>query len=205
MKIIEDQVPRRDGLIEARGTWGEVTVGTLIASGKRTEVWEVVDTQAGAGQIEPHKTLWFKMRERATGREFAKQPTMINIPVTLLLEPGQESLPPITPASDGDALALLVEELGASLIATKDNTSGEIWCPDYDAGAGSKAGDGGAAYLMHLQVCHDIDTSALEALPWQERIVEKTRIHGRAHSAKFPHIGKGGFAHRHVPEDHSLI
>lgn len=207
MKIIEDAKPRRDGLIEARATWGEITVGTLLAGPtSRTEVWEVVDTQAGE-QIYDNKTLWFKIRERSSGAEHAVPPRLVTDRVTVLLESPEDRLPPKTPASDAAAMELIVTELGATLIASRDNATGEIWCPNYASGHhATEDWHHGREELMHLQICHGMDTSAIEKLEGDAFLREITTLHSHAHdSRKRLVLGGGGFPHRHVPEDHSLL
>ena len=96
MKVLEDQKPRRDGLIEAKGTWGEVTVGSLLSTNKRTEVWEVIDSRL-PDQIDYAKTHWFKIRERTTGAEHVVAPKMVNAIAHFLLSSPDEKLPERTP------------------------------------------------------------------------------------------------------------
>lgn len=198
MKVIEDQAPRRDGLIEAKGTWGEVTVGSLLATRLRTEVWEVIDSRT-PDQHEYAHTPWFKIRERGSGVEHAVPPKMVNAKVTFLLHEPDERLPEPTPVSDADEveakMKMLVAELGAVEIYTRDNTTGEIVCPDFPLDT-----------VEHLRVAHDIDVTALLAIEDpQERIGQMHTVHGQAHSVRYPAVGKGGFAHRHVPEEHNII
>jgi hypothetical protein len=198
LEVDPDQAPRRDGLIEAKGTWGDVTVGSVLASGKRTEIWDVVDSKQ-PDQHEYAHTHWFKIRERSSGAIHAVKPKMVNAKVTFLLTAPNEVPPARTPSPDGEdieaKMRLLVAELGAVEIYTRDSATGEITCPanHYDV-------------LDHMRVAHDIDTTALEAIESSdERIAQMFTIHGRAHSPKHPAVGKGGFAHRHVPEEHDII
>lgn len=196
MKIDEDQAPRRDGFIEATGTWGEVTVGCLLAGSNRTDVWEVIDSKS-PDQHEFAHTHWFKVVERKSGVVHAIKPKMINAKCKFLLADPTEKLPPRTPPSDFEEIALLAEALGATILWERDNATGEITCP-----MNEWARDG---YLRHLKEAHDIDTRALEALTGDEYTAELHTIHGRAHDPRYPHVGKGGFSHRHVPEEHDII
>jgi len=210
MKVLEDQKPRRDGLIEAKGVWGEVAVGALLSTSKRTEVWEVIDTRLPE-QIDYGKTHWIKIRERSTGVEHVIAPKMVNAPAYFLLSSTDQNLPAPTPPSNLEEMALLVEHLGAQLLATRDNATGEIHCPDYNAPNGERTGV--APLLEHMRVCHGMDVGALQAAEAQARAdgdfdevrARIHRAHDEAHSLKHPHVGKGGFSHRHVPEDHTII
>lgn len=198
MKIDEDQPPRKDGLIEARGEWGEVVVGSVLASRKRSEIWDVIDSKT-PDQHAYARTPWFKIRERASGVEHAVSPKMINAKVTFLLTDPTQRQPELTPVSDADdveaKMKMLVETLGAQEIYTRDSATGEIWCPWWPIDD-----------LEHLRVAHDIDTTALEAIEdHDKRRAELTTVHGHAHDARWPAVGKGGFAHRHVPEEHDII
>lgn len=204
----EDFQPRRDGWFEHKGTWEEVRVGTVIATQKRSQRWEIID-QAMATPVEFGHTLWMRAREQTTGEEFTVRPRMKLAPVTILTQaPNDVDTGPPTEPSDAEAIALLVEKLGATHLATRDNTTGEITCPDYASGhyhEGAERG-GMAAEMEHMRFAHGIDTADLEALPFDERIRQVTTLHGRAHNPKHQaEINKGGFPHRHVPEDMSIF
>lgn len=210
MKVTADDfVPRRDGWFEHAGTWGEVTVGTVIANPeRRSERWEVIAVANGA-QTEYGHTLWMRMREQTTGAEHSARPKPKTAGVKILTQsPLDTRTAPVTPASDAGAVALLVEKLGASHLATIDNATGEITCPDYAAGASHNPRE---AYSMqrdeieHLRLAHGMDTSALEAMSPGDQIVAIATAHGQAHNPKHPEVGKGGFPHRHVPEDLSIM
>ena len=205
----DDFEPRRDGWFEHKGTWGEVTVGTVIANKqRRSERWQIVE-QAMATPVEFGHTLWMRAREMTTGAEFTVKPRNKTYPVTILTQsPLDTQTPPPTPPTDAEAIALLVEKLGATHLATRDNVTGEITCPDYASGATHEGGQRGGMRdeMEHLRFAHGIDTTALEALPFDERIREVTTLHGRAHNPKYQaEINKGGFPHRHVPEDLSIF
>jgi len=202
----EDFAPRRDGWFEHRGTWDEVTLGTVIAADRRTERWEIVE-QAHGLQIQDGHTLWMRAREQTTGAEFTVQPRLKSRPVTILTQdPADTRTAPPSDPSDVVAIGLLIQKLGATHLATRDDATGEITCPDYAAGAiheGSKSGDM-APLLEHLRFAHGMDTTSLEGLDSDERIRETITVHGRAHSLSHPDVGKGGFPHRHVPIDPAL-
>lgn len=198
MKVLEDQKPRRDGLIEAKGTWGEVRVGSVLSTHLRSEAWEVIDSRL-PDQMEYGHTHWFKIRERNSGREHVVAPKLVTAIAHFLLEAPQDVLTPkphLAP-SNGEEMALLVEKLGAQLLATKDNATGEVHCPDYTAPNPERTGV--APLLEHLRVCHDMSVDALVDS------AAAHKAHDQAHSPKFPHVGKGGFSHRHVPEDHTIL
>jgi hypothetical protein len=201
MKVLKDQKPRRDGLIEAKGTWGEVRVGSVLSTNLRSEAWEVIDSRL-PDQIEYGHTHWFKIRERNSGREHVVAPKLVTTIAHFLLESPEDARAPkpdLEP-SNGEEMALLVETLGAQLLATRDNATGEIHCPDYDAPNPERTGI--APLIEHLRICHDMSVGGILESESSEDI---HRIHDQSHSPKFPHVGKGGFSHRHVPEDHSIL
>lgn len=206
----EDFKPRRDGWFEHRGTWGEVVVGTVLADpgGSRTKRWEVTEVAHGL-QVEYGHTLWMRIKDQDSGEEHTVAPRMKNSPVRILTrDPRDTQTGEPTPPSDAEAIMLLVKELGAEVLASRDNFTGEITCPDYASGANHLAPGAGQmtrGYLEHLRFAHGMDTSAIESLHWEERIRQVTIVHGQAHDPKHPDVGKGGFPHRHVPEDLSLF
>lgn len=191
--------PRRDGLYERRGTWGQVVVGAKILgnSGRRGDVWEIIDSRT-PDQIRWGESVWYRARSLETGEEATIPPRMVNVPVTFVMESPTGPLPPRTPVSDAEQIALLVEELGATVIATRDNETGEIHCPNYDAGKSVGDNQYGREEAYHLRIAHNIDASGMNS-------EERAKIHRQAHNAAFPQIGKTGFPHRHVPEDHTLL
>lgn len=210
MKPTSDEFkPRRDGWFEHEGTWGEVTVGTVIASQKRSERWEIIEQRIGDQPMEFGHTLWMRAREQTTGAEFTVRPRNKTFKVTILTQdPGDTKTPDLTLPSDAEAIALLIEKLGATHLATRDNETGEITCPDYATGDthNDRRTGGMADEMEHLRFAHGIDTADLEALPSGERIKQVTTLHGRAHNPKYAaEINKGGFPHRHVPEDLTIF
>jgi hypothetical protein len=202
----EDFEPRRDGWFEHRGTWEEVTLGTVIASDRRSQRWEVIG-QGHGQQVEYGHTLWMRVREQTTGEEHSIKPRLKSRPVTILTQdPADTRTAPPTEPSDAAAIALVIEKLGATHLATRDHETGEITCPDYEAGMihpGVESG-GMEPLLQHLEFAHGMDVTPLRALDSLERIPEVISVHGRAHSPKFPDVGKGGFPHRHTPEQPAL-
>lgn len=204
----EDFQPRRDGWFEHRGTWEEVTVGTVIASQKRSQRWEIIE-QAHGIQVEYGHTLFMRAREQTTGEEYTVSPRNKTYPVTILTQdPADTKTAEPTPPSDSEAIELLVRELGAVHLATRDEKTGEITCPNYAMGhSHNERTTGGMADEMeHLRFAHGIDTAHLEALPFDERIREVTTLHGRAHNPKHQaEVNRGGFPHRHVPEDLTIF
>ena len=204
MKPTSDEFePRRDGWFEHRGVWGEVVVGTVIGSRKRTERWEVIDVAHGK-QVEFGHTLWMRCREQTTGAEFTAPPKLKTQTVTILTQdPADRETGPVVEPTDSEAIMVLVEKLGATLLATKDNITGEVTCPDYASGrthldqAEPQAISRGE--IEHLRLAHALSVNDDISL------VDLATLHGQAHNPKWPNIGKGGFPHRHVPEDLSLI
>ena len=200
----DDFEPRRDGWFEHVGTWGEVTVGTVISSRKRSERWEIIETSHGP-RVEYGYTLWMRAREQTSGAEFTVQPRPKTGRVKILTQdPADTETPEYTPPSDSEALALLVEKLGATHLATRDETTGEITCPDYAAGHlhdGAERG-GTKAEMEHLRFAHGFDTTGFESLPFDDRLRAVVSAHGRLHGGQ--DMSPGGFPHRHVPEDLTL-
>lgn len=195
--------PRRDGLYEHQGTWGEVTVGTIIADPSyRSKRWEVIATSHGApgSHLRFGYTLWFRVREVTSGEEYTIQPHPIPAKVTLLTpDPEDTQTPPMTEPSDADAIMLLVKELGAELLAERDDETGIISCPDYTSRSHlpgrHRWGNLTRGLTEHMNICHGMSVPG-EGLELAELIT----LHGRAHSGRYPDIGKGGFPHKHSPE-----
>jgi len=200
----DDFKPRKDGWFGHKGIWDEVTVGTVVANPhKRTERWEVLDTAHGAA-INYGETLWFKMREQTTGAEATFPPRIKTMPVEILTQnPADTTTPVYTPPSDSDAMALLVEQLGATLIATRDEATGEVTCPGYEWGHGHQEGPGSeslrAGILYHLQVGHGLTYQPTG------RVDEDTMAIARLHDQGHRQPSGVGFPHRHVPEDLSFM
>lgn len=199
----DDFAPRRDGWYEHKGTWGEVTVGTVIAdANSRTRRWEIIDTSHGTGQIEPMKTLWMRAREQTTGEEFTSPPRIKTGKVIILTQdPADTETPDYTPPSDTDAVWALVEGLGATLMASIDTETGEVTCPDYindshlsdDEAQPIKRG-----LLEHMRVAHGhnhFDTD--------DSLASLITLHAQMHGPDA--VVGAGFPHRHVPEDLTLI
>lgn len=199
MKPTDDEAtPRRDGWFEHDGRWGEVTVGTVIAnSQRRTERWEVIE-QAMSTPVPFLSTLWMRVREMTTGQMFTVPPRNVTTKVIILTEdPADTTTPPRTPPSDVDAIMLVIEQLGATLLASRDETTGEIVCPDYiyDTHLPTEFSlDILPGLIEHLQIAHGVEADAGLSL------VEAITLHGRAHDLSTG-VTQGGFAHRHVPED----
>lgn len=198
----DDFAPRRDGWYEHKGTWGEVTVGTVLATQKRTERWEVIDTSHG-NHIQYGYTLWFRIREQTTGEIHAVQPKPKTAMATILTQdPRDTKTPPLTPPSDTEAIMLLIRELGADPMATRDETTGEITCPDYTNRShipGYGQGRILRGLIEHMRFAHQMSVGD------DLDLASATTLHGQAHHPQWPNIGKGGFPHRHVPEDLSIF
>lgn len=200
MKLIEDQKPRRDHLVEAMGTWGEITVGTRMAlTSDRTNVWEVVDTKS-PDQWEYGRTCWFQVVEVNTGELRAVRPKLVNSRCRILLTSADQQLPARRPVGDAETVLMLLESIlgKTNEVYTQDVASGEVWCP-WDP---HKGPDG---MFRHLHEAHEIDTGAIEAiLDVPARMAAMHTLHGQAHNPKYA-ISRGGFSHRHVPEDLKIL
>lgn len=201
----EDFEPRRDGWFEHRGIWDEVRIGTVLGTNKRTERWEVI-AMAHGQQVEFGRTMWFKVREQTTGVEHNIEPKVKTAGVTILTQdPRDTQTGPPTEPTDTEAIMLLVEQLGATLLATRDELTGEVTCPDYEAGSNhlDEVGNGAIkrGLLEHLRLAHDLRDDQILG----DEIESLITLHGACHNPKHPEVGKGGFPHRHVPEDLSII
>lgn len=198
----DDFKPRQDGWYEHRGVWEEVKVGTVIGTpNSRTDAWECI-ASAHPAQVEYGKTLWLRFRNLSSGDEYSAPPRHMHLPVTILTRDPADHAPapcvpsyvepePQTPPTDQEAILAVIEGLGASHLATVDNITGQITCPEFPPSL--------AALIEHLEIAH-----GQKGLPnWG--VDEYTLLHSRAHSEKYPDIGKGGFPHRHAPEDHTQM
>jgi hypothetical protein len=199
-----------DGLVEFRGVAGDIRVGSKIRgeTGAKKDSWEVIDTR-NPNQYDLGQTPWLRVRRLGTEEVVAVPPKSARAIVTYMLTPDELDFaerfnrPPEYPKvllSDAAEIALLVESLGATKLATRDEETGEIWCPDYAAGylsEGTHWRDRKAEQFAHLRICHGMDVSALEEMHWEQQIIAFTKYHGEAHRDNAP----GGFPHRHVPED----
>lgn len=198
----DDFEPRRDGWYEHAGTWDEVTVGTIIADHQsRTRRWEIIGTSHGTAPIPPMKTLWMRAREMSSGEEFTVEPRTKTAKVIILTQdPADTETPDYAPPSDTEAVWALVEGLGATLMASIDSITGEVTCPDYindshlDGDAQVKRG-----LLEHMRVAHGHDH-----FDKADGLADLITFHAQMHDLNNP-AGKGGFPHRHVPEDLNLI
>lgn len=178
--------------IDQPGRWRDVVIGSKIRGGKRTktDVWEIVDMRHG-DQVEDGMTLWMKGRNVFTGEEFVSPPHGLNAFVMFKVEYEGEGQPSPRPwPTDSDDIMLLVEELGATPIATRDNATGEIMAPSMDG----FWGDWGEGFKHHLRIAHGMDVTGLDD------VVSRVEAHGRAHRIGDP-LNKGGFPHRHASDD----
>lgn len=199
-----DAKPRRDGMLERRGTWAEVTVGSVLAGPKRADAFEVIASAHGPQIIDEH-TLWFRVRNH-DGVEHTIQPRPKTNPVTFLLPNDEATLPARTPAADAEAMALLVEKLGARHIATLDRETGEVTAPDYANGEhhspetpGERSGIIGIDEIEHLEVMHGIDVSGLRGIvEHNDRMIRVAQIHGGLHAPRSTNATHSGVPHRHV-------
>lgn len=196
----DDFKPRRDGYFEHEGTWREVTVGTVIAQrDSRTKTWLVIDTANGPHPIPFNKSLFLRVRCQETGEEYTIPPATLDGTVVILTkDPATEEPIPRTPASDTEAVWLLIEKLDATFLAERHHESGEIHCPDYTYD--SHLHDGleqpiRRGLIEHMRFAHEMSVDG------DLDLASAISLHGQAHSTSWPNIGKGGFAHRHMPEE----
>lgn len=195
----DDFEPRRDGWFEHKGIWDEVTVGTVVGNGKRSEAYEVLATAHGQ-QVEYGYTLWFQMKNLVTGEVFAVEPKWKVAPVVILTrDPRDITTPDPTPPNDSEAIMLLVQELGAETMAMHDSKTGEVHCPDYILHPGHLKGPKNRQRGLreHLKFAHGIEVET-ELDDWELDLKNLHNRHSLAHTN--PQQG-AGFPHRHVPED----
>lgn len=205
-----------DGLVPWTGRVGDVRVGHILQgdSKAKKDVWEVIDTR-NPNQYDLGQTPWLRVRRLGTEEVVAIPPKIVRAPVTFMLTPEEfdhaEAFgrPPYLPKvvlADAAETALLVERLGASLIATRDDETGEIWCPAYATGKRhTERWEPGILIkdeLHHMRIAHGMDVTALEEITdWEDQMNKVIHHHGVAHRDNLP----GGFPHRHVPEDTTLL
>lgn len=201
----DDFKARRDGWYEHKGTWGEVVVGTVLADhNSRTRRWEVVATSHGTAPIPPMKTLWMRAREMTTGEEFTIEPRTKTARVIILTDsPADTSTGPYVGPTDTEAVWALVEGLGATLMASIDAATGEVTCPDYISDSHLPDDVERPVFrglIEHMRIAHNwAEQADAEALDLAGAITLHAELH---HLQNHP---GGGFPHRHVPEDLTLI
>lgn len=200
-----------DGLVPWGGRAGEIRVGHILqgATKAKKDTWEVIDTRH-PNQYDLGRTPWLRVRRLGTEEVVAIPPKTVRDSVTFMLTPeefetaerfGHAPPRPRTQAADADAVALLVESLGATYLAVRDEATGEIHCPDYAAGAHhTQPWEPGILIrdeMEHLRVAHGVDVSGLEKIEdWEEQMSKVLNHHGVLHRDNVA----GGFPHRHVPE-----
>lgn len=137
------------------------------------------------------ETPWFRAREMTTGAEYTMPPRATNTKVVILTRsPTDTWAGQHKPPTDVEAIMAVVESLGATILATRDDKTGEVTCPDYvyDTHPGTRLIEG---FAEHLRVAHGLQVD--------DNIEpgDAYRLHAQAHSRNHPNIGKGGFVHRH--------
>lgn len=198
IQTLPGTTPRQDGWFPHRATWGEVTVGTVIASQAPLERWEIIAAAHGE-QVEYGHTLWMRAREQRTGMEFTIAPRNKDAKVIILTQsPDDTTTTMLAEPSDTEAIMLLVRELGATHLATRDSETGEVTCPDYTYHSHIPREESGwirRGLIEHMRFAHRMTVD--DDLGLEESIT----LHGRAHGRNWPDIGKAGFPHRHAPEE----
>lgn len=200
------------------GRVGQARVGHFIQGRRRTldDIWEITEMRHPTQIVYGH-TLWWRVANTTTGLTAAIPPRVVSARIRFMLTPEEHDLaqklrrPPWLPHQwpvDSEEVFMLVDTLGAKEIATRDETTGEVHCPDYD-GTFNTARPYGALYgieeIEHLRICHGLDTSALEALTGDERTIAITKAHGPLHSPAATRSPQRGFPHRHTPENTSIL
>jgi hypothetical protein len=174
--------------VETPMLWGQLGLGHVLLSEGRK--WTVIDARTPE-QYEYGRTAWLRVRA-PNGEEHSIEPQRVKRRVTVLVDPDADPIEPVSHIHGSAEAALLVEQLGAFEIATRDERTGEIWCP----WSHTPEQD-----ITHLELAHGLDLSGLDPAD----LLARTKLHGKAHDIAYPLIGKtGGFPHRHVPEDLSL-
>lgn len=197
------------------GRAGQARVGHLIQGNRRTldDIWEIVEMK-NPQQIEYGHTLWWLVANTTTGLEAPIPPKMVTARVRFMLTPDEHahaeetrrppSLPHQWPVDSEEAL-LLAQELGAQEIATRDDLTGEITCPNYHTQFPAP-GAVGVDEIVHLRIAHGLDVAGLEAITDPSaRMIEIHKAHGQLHGPESLRLAQSGFPHRHVPEDHSFL
>jgi hypothetical protein len=201
-----------------KGRAGQVRVGHFIQGSRKTldDVWEITEMRTPS-QIGYANTLWWRAVNVSTGEQVAVPPRVVSAEIRFMLTPEEHAeaeetkRPPTLPRqwpSDSEEVLLLVEKLGAREIATRDETTGEIHCPDYDGSFDSARPGGnlfGVEEIEHLRIAHGLDVSGLEKLTGDERTIAITKAHGPLHAPNVGRYAQRGFPHRHTPEDHSIV
>lgn len=196
----EDFKPRRDGWFEHTAFWYEVAVGTVLAQrDTRTQAWEVIATAHGTEPIPFNSTLWLRLKNTKSGDEVTIPPrNKYGTCVILNHDPLDVSLEtPVVP-TDAEAVATLVETLGASHLATKDDASGIVWCPDYvwnshiDKAEPKPLTRG---LLEHLAFAHNLIPGAEVDT---EDYATVLTLHGEQHRRTG---NMAAFAHAHLPDE----
>lgn len=197
----DDFEPRRDGWYEHRANWGDVGIGTVIGHREsRSKSWEVLDIAQGT-HAQYGYTNWFRVRD-SDGFIHTLEPRPRSHPVLILTrDPADVVVEESNEPTDAEAIMTLVRELGAEVLATHDTATGEVTCPDYISrthipGYGEKKISRGL--IEHLRVAHG------HPVDDEIELLTLIEVHGQAHDPRWPNIGKGGFPHRHVPEDPEL-
>jgi hypothetical protein len=192
------------GLLPVKGTYGDIRIGSLIQGYKarNDDVWEVIDMRTPE-QFDHSTSPWFRAVNKASGEKVSIPPKSLHYPCMFMVpeetvDPDEEkpkldpdTVGPHRPLSDQEAVDLLVKELGASEIATKDHETGIVTCPPYEQGMFPRH-----EYLAHLEVAHGIDTSGIVDAPIEQVVT----IHGEAHSKNWtnPRPWEArGFPHQH--------
>lgn len=194
------------GLLPVQGTYADVRIGSLIQGRKGTndDVWEIVDMRHPA-QFDYKTTPWFLAANVATGEQASIPPKTSSYPCMFMVP--EETVDPDvekpkldvstvgdpSPLSDGPAVALLVETLGARVIATQDNDTGVWHCKPYEQILDPKPGP--MEFIDHLEVAHGLDLSGLDT----SDPVAMVTTHGAAHAKTFTGAfgSVGGFPHVH--------
>lgn len=195
-----DKLHKKTDLWEHRAQWGEVVVGAIVI-GMDNKPYRIIDTRHGEG-IPSGFTLWFRAEPVAGGDPIVVKPRPREMPVTVLdPDPNARKVGVYTPPSDTEAVMALVEGLGAEWMATHDSKSGEVTCPEYNSGHHAskdpKVWHYSGELRLHLEFAHGVEKATVDQLLQDDLYT----YHARHHND----LVKGGFPHRHVPEDLTLL
>lgn len=189
-----EKLHKKTDLWEHRAQWGEVVVGAIVI-GADGKPYRIIDTRHGEG-IPSGFTLWFRAEPVAGGDPVVVPPKPREMPVTVLdPDPGAKKVGVYTPPSDSEAVMTLVEGLGAAWMATHDSVSGEVTCPEYNLGYHAAPGGHlfGKELRQHLEFAHGVDQETIDKLPGEDAFT----FHSHCHND----LVKGGFPHRHIPDE----
>lgn len=155
-------------MIAERKTWADLAVDAYLRDANGT-VWRVVAKDDR--DLEPGTSPHYRCRNRA-GDWLTISSKPLDTPVTIL-----------TPA-DGEAeIKILRDILGAEVLATKDNRTGEVTCPRWPVGGAS--GFPLDVFRDHLVLGHGIYATDIKT--YAKLVEAHEAAHARDETPHLPH------------------